>query len=283
MGPENQAPVVLRDAFYRLTKDHQTGFQIVLAEQAKPLTSDAGYDDLLSFESDIAQVVGLILLFAESAGSLAELGAFAAMPTVSPSLLAVVDDHYYQQGSFIKNGPIKYLEKKHGDEWVVSLERSIIGIDAQGKIGGLNEREFLRTLEPAIKKRLAGEVIRSKFDPNASGHLILLLVGLCQECGALTISEIRECFEILGAKPARMNNLIYCAELLGWLKTVRKGNNIFYVGVPEDLAIEFQLTGGNIEKDGVRRRLLMREYWKENDPSRFRAITETILARGAGR
>jgi hypothetical protein len=52
---------------------------------------------------------GAILLFAESAGSLAELGAFAALKTVAPSLIAVLSDYYYEQSSFIRNGPVKYL------------------------------------------------------------------------------------------------------------------------------------------------------------------------------
>src|SRR5436190_6776347 len=76
-------PTALRDAFYRSIKTAPPAYTVVLAEDANPLTTDAGYGDLLSFESDIAQVVGLILLFAESAGSLAELGAFAALPTVA--------------------------------------------------------------------------------------------------------------------------------------------------------------------------------------------------------
>src|SRR5690606_32043688 len=121
LSKTSRKPKMLRDAFYRLEKDTETNYRIVLAEEAKPLTSEAGYKDLLEFEQDIAQVVGLIVLFVESAGSLAELGAFAALPTVAPSLLAVVDEHYYFQESFVKNGPIKFLENKHGEEWVLSL------------------------------------------------------------------------------------------------------------------------------------------------------------------
>src|SRR4051794_35968807 len=104
---------MFRDAFYRLTKDTEPDYTIILAEQAAPLTADGEYKDLLKFEQDIAQVVGLIVLFVESAGSLAELGAFAALPTVAPSLLAVVDEHYYDQNSFVKNGPIKFLENEY--------------------------------------------------------------------------------------------------------------------------------------------------------------------------
>jgi hypothetical protein len=109
-------PLGLRDAFLRVTRTIPNAYKIILAERAQPLTAEAGYNDLLSFESDIAQVVSLILLFAESAGSLAELGAFAALQTVAPKLLVVLGDYYYNKSSFIRNGPIRFLETKHGEE-----------------------------------------------------------------------------------------------------------------------------------------------------------------------
>src|ERR1044072_3127888 len=127
-------PAALRDHFYRNATSSSPNYQVVLSEDAEPLTTDAGYSDLLSFESDIAQVVGLILLFAESAGSLAELGAFAASPTIAPSLLAILDDYYYDQSSFIRNGPVKYLENEYGDEWILVLERAEIGISSTGTL-----------------------------------------------------------------------------------------------------------------------------------------------------
>ena len=48
-------PVVLRDAFLRAAKASGASYRIILAEEAKPLTTEAGYNNLLSFESDIAQ------------------------------------------------------------------------------------------------------------------------------------------------------------------------------------------------------------------------------------
>jgi hypothetical protein len=47
-------PTTLRDAFYRIVSTTAPKFKIVLAEDAAPLTSEAGYSDLFSFESDIA-------------------------------------------------------------------------------------------------------------------------------------------------------------------------------------------------------------------------------------
>ncbi len=267
-------PVCLRDAFWRLISLTAPKYKVVLAEDAEPLTTDAGYGDLFSFESDIAQIVGLILLFAESPGSLAELGAFAALTSVAPSLLAVLDDHYYEQISFIRNGPIKYLENKYGEEWILVLDRDHVGIATDGKISGLNDPAFMGSIVPAIEKRLSSRTVLSRFDRQNGGHAILLMTGLCQEFGALTISEIKKYLVTFGVADQRIQNFIYCATLLGWIKKVRKGNHIFYVATPNESGLDFQIVGGT--RDKIRWRSDIRDFWKLHDGPRMRAITEVI-------
>jgi hypothetical protein len=198
IDPTLTSPVVLRDAFLRVAKTAAVNYEIVLAEDAKPLVADAGYDNLLRFESDIAQVVGLILLFVESAGSLAELGAFAALDTVSPRLLAVLDEYHYNQSSFVKQGPIRYLEIKEGEESIIALDRADVGIAPDGTILGLNLVNFSKAILPSVDKRLQKRPNFEKFNPSTAGHAILLIVGLCQELGALTQSEIREYLKKFG-------------------------------------------------------------------------------------
>jgi hypothetical protein len=147
-------PAFLRDVFYRLSIAAPPPYKVILAEEANPLTADAGYEDLLRFEADIAQVVGLIVLFVESAGSLAELGAFAALPEVAPSLLAILNDYYYARSSFVRNGPVKYLENNYGEEWIVSLDTTDLGIATDGALNSLNEIKFYESLTPIITSRL---------------------------------------------------------------------------------------------------------------------------------
>jgi len=51
--------------------------QVILAEKANQLYRDTSYPDLISFEEDIARISSLVLIIAESPGSVAELGVFA--------------------------------------------------------------------------------------------------------------------------------------------------------------------------------------------------------------
>jgi hypothetical protein len=63
-----------------LLQDKQIGkkidAEIILAEQANQLYRDTSYYDLITFEEDIARISAMVLLIAESPGSLAELEHF---------------------------------------------------------------------------------------------------------------------------------------------------------------------------------------------------------------
>jgi hypothetical protein len=274
-------PKMLRDVYYRHRKPDlvRLPFKIVLAEDANPLTADAGYADLLSFESDIAQVVGLIVLFVESAGSFAELGAFSALDTIAPSLLAVILDHYYKQESFIKNGPIKYLENLHGEDSILSIELAEIGVTNPSDLSPANPTKLTEALEDSIIYRLNKMARWRTFDSNSAGHHILLMTGLCQEYGALTQTEVKSLMEKLGVdlEPGRIKSYIYCAQLLSWVKLVRKGHQKYVVALRNDgqeNALGWNFVEGVTQKDRTRWRSDIRQEWKKNEPLRYRAIAE---------
>jgi hypothetical protein len=269
-------PKMLRDAFYRVSKRIPPPYQIVLAEDAEPLTADAGYNDLLSFESDVAQVVGLILLFAESAGSLAELGAFSALDTVAPRLLAVLCNKHYEDSSFIRNGPVRFLEAKFGDESIHVLDCEEMGLNDSGQILDLDAAAFITSIQDVIKSRLTKNYGHVKFKPDIAGHIILMIVGLCFEYGALTQQEIRDNLKFLGVKEIRFDNFIYCALLMGWIKRVRKGNHVFYVSTSPQSAILFNFAEVGPYKDKIRWRADLRAYWKGKDSGRLKAISEAF-------
>lgn len=276
--PTTTAVVTLRHAFSQILAATPPTYKVILAETADPLTTDAGYRDLLDFEADIAGAVGIILLFAESAGSLAELGAFSALEEVAPSLLVVTDDYYYNEKSFIRRGPLKHLEATFSDEWIVVLERADVGIHLDtGSPAALDLLKFDAALRPAIERRLKArpdsELIRSK----NNSHIILLIVGLCQEFGALTQTEIRDFVKALTGvqlTPTRLQNFIFCGKLLGWIAEVRKGHNIFFVAeLLPNSAIEYNFMSASSARDKARVRTEIRAYWKAAEPHRWRAIS----------
>jgi hypothetical protein len=72
---EDAKPINLRDYLFRV-RQISNRYNVVLAEKATQLFRDSEYDDLISFEEDIARIASVVLVIAESPGSLAELGAF---------------------------------------------------------------------------------------------------------------------------------------------------------------------------------------------------------------
>ena len=59
----------------------------ILAEDLNAFFPEGEYKDILKFETDIAQICDLIILFSESYGSAAELGAFSMIEEIARRLL----------------------------------------------------------------------------------------------------------------------------------------------------------------------------------------------------
>jgi hypothetical protein len=79
------APPSLRDAFMRI---HHTApfsrYLTILAEDLNAFFPEGEYKDILKFETDIAQICDLIILFSESYGSAAELVSRVAIADQKP-------------------------------------------------------------------------------------------------------------------------------------------------------------------------------------------------------
>lgn len=114
-GPTDVAathPVSIRDAIYReLAKDKDIDRRIRVAEHYKDWSSEATYTDLVSFERHLAELSSVIVLVLESAGSIAELGLFSVIEEFKKKLLVFIETEHYRTDSFIRLGPIDYLEK----------------------------------------------------------------------------------------------------------------------------------------------------------------------------
>lgn len=194
--------------------------------------------------------------------------------------MAIVNDHFYDDKSFIRDGPIRFLESKYGDEWVLSLDTAYLGI-SQGD-QPLEKLDMIRlhdSVAPVIDERLAVQVSSEKFLKEKDGHIILMITGLCQEYGALIQKEIRQYVEMLSGRALdkkRLHNFLYCSQLLGWIKKVKKGNNTYYVATGGEYALVFSLEDEVEPRDKLRWRMDIRTYWKSQDQARARAISEVL-------
>jgi hypothetical protein len=63
-------------------------------------------------EAHLAKLADLIIIIVESAGTLAELGAFSISHDLRRKLLPIVDVRYKEDPSFINNGPLQWIDKE---------------------------------------------------------------------------------------------------------------------------------------------------------------------------
>jgi len=236
------------------------------------------YSELLKFERDIAQVSELILLFSESPGSLAELGAFAMDDEIAPKMLVVIDDESYNRTSFIRLGPIYSLMTDYGDNSVCVIklsEHNIGNLSSCANIDLSTFSQFMRTqVLGRVKKTEKRGLIRDRH-----GHLIKVITGLIQYYASLTMTEILDLLSKmqLAVTEERTHQLLNCASLLGWIKIEKIGLNTFHSGVAENLALTFDLIDGVVpEFDRERWRGDIRVYWQLNDPDRFACIRAAV-------
>jgi hypothetical protein len=83
---------------------------MLLPEKYNDWSDFSTYSDLLLFEKDLGYLTSAVIIFLESYGSIAELGAFSQINSLSEKLLVVVADNHHPKKSFISLGPIRNIE-----------------------------------------------------------------------------------------------------------------------------------------------------------------------------
>ena len=285
----NKPIASMRDAFNRIINFPELeDAELILAEN---LTRDHSleighhYPDFLKFEDHIAQVSDLIILFSESEGSIAELGAFSMVPEITKKLLVIIDENYYRDDSFIKLGPLKRMLSSDNNS-VYTVNSEDIGISfiecnlhkphkSHSKISITNLKQ---RLSDPISRKLAKAKEPSAFDKNRDGHTIKLICGMVQEFGAMRLDEIITVLELVtpDLEEAAIPGYLLCAKSLQWIAEDRKGDSTYYFAVKSDInALEFKMKPNpQVEKDRLRRRASILKHWQELEPNRFRGIVE---------
>lgn len=135
----------LRSAFYKIAAEKPFDtYGILIAEDVtKEFQSRQDtYDNLLSLEADLAQVSRITLLFSESFGSAAELGAFCMEQNIASRLLVVISEKHFEEDSFVKLGPLKHLKDNYAKSAVCVLPRDACNLTALDFPNSASLRDF---------------------------------------------------------------------------------------------------------------------------------------------
>jgi hypothetical protein len=115
--------------------------------------------------------------------------------------------------------------------------------------------------------------------PVGAGHVIKLIVGLIQDYGALSVEEVESLLKLLKVTKAReiINGYLLCAEAVEWLKKVPKGRFDYFIATKtKAYAATITLKDTAQVKNRMRRRALIRDYWRKNDIPRHNSITKVF-------
>lgn len=263
----------LRHFLYSRQEQFFPTYSVVLAEKAAELFDARVYDDLMDFERHIASISRIVLLVSESPGSIAELGAFSQIAEISEKLLVFLHSDYYAESSFVKDGPIRYLERKN--------EQSVWEFDWPSQDDGQIEAAQAQILVPALVGAI-GTFARvqnrtERFDERRIGHRLLLVGGVIQLLGCCKIREISHALEILGVEfnEKQVRQAIFCLKLFGWVKSVKRDTTYYIYSAPLDATLFRGPFWSRIYDISRERFSILREY-EEDDP-RLTALETTAV------
>jgi len=209
-------PKSARHAFYRHLQQVNSPLlgDIVLAEVivGDREQGDHGLTDILKVEELVAEIVGVILLFIESPGSYAELGAFTANKTILRRLV-VVNDNYFRERteSFIYQGPLKRLFNTYDQSlkyftWLNDHDSPVLDEDLAHTMA-VDLSEFV----PEFQKRNAGKARLSTAGASggkpklSEGELMCLITGLLDVFVALGLEEIEQALRKFASLESDLN------------------------------------------------------------------------------
>ena len=280
----------LRALFYQHLKEHEPNLfkRVLLAELANKWSkATKHYEHLLQLEGDLAHLSAVILLLVESAGSIAELGAFCFDPILFEKLIAVLEFKFQDDESFIQDGPVAKL-KNTGQESVLFYEW--LGAPDECGRRPLDEggaRETVRQLVVRLSEIMEGVSEEEKFNRSKGGHLILLVCDLVRLSAIVKLNEIGDMLAGLGLDPANipLERYLFLLEKLELIHKKQYGHYIYYIGGSDRTgyvryALKADPKAGRKTAERLRLQLELTRTLVQLDANRKRALAAYRKGRG---
>lgn len=250
--------------------------RLKLAEEIQDWFKGDLYKDLVTFEEHLAGLSAVIVLVVESAGAIAELGAFSVSSAFTDRVLVVVPEHHYDQESFIRLGPLKRLEDNN--------QKSVMVYDWHSENHGryIEELEKVRADVPeiisAINSYTRSDIGEQVFRPSLEAHVMLLICELCDLFGALSQMEIQNYLKYIGINinEHQVQQYIFVLSKCDLLGTKSKGHGRYYHPIDWKSRISFSFhPGSQFNRERLRSDVL--SYYSSNLRSRFEVIQKIMV------
>lgn len=270
-------PKSLRDAFMigEGFKSIPNANVLQIEEIREFFEKDSPYMDLVEFETDIALVCELVILFCESPGSFTELGCFSMVEEIYEKILVIIQNQYLSRSTFISKGPVANFKRLY-DKSVFSIVDAIVGI-YNNNIANLDINKLISTVSNPISSRLGETLDRTTLDISKFNHLCKIYVALLKEFYSLKDDEIILLLLEIGfeVNEKKLDRVAFCCRALKWSGSTTVGfDRVHYAigGTNEAARFEFE----DAFSDKIRRRMKIRQFWESNDPARVAAVSQEL-------
>lgn len=203
---------------------HETNYELVnslrIPEDFPEWNDFEGYPNLVEFERDAGCLTRGVLLFSESPGAFAELGAFCSDDDLCERLLVVLAEEHYVARSYISLGPIQLIKKKHS-------EKSIYTADTTDK-----PREFeaeVKDVGDALLNKVGVKLKEKQFRSDKTRDQFLLIADLIELFGALTEQEIGFLLKHMGVEQTNLSRMLNQLYLFNLIIKTRGKNDLYYI------------------------------------------------------
>lgn len=243
------------------------------------------YQDLLRFESDLAELSSLTVLFSESPGSIAELGSFAVLKTIQERLLVVMHQEDAYQESFIWRGPVLFLKnlaKSNGNEDPITIYNWQKKKNENGYFdaGDFNDAvDLAETIEAIISKPPK----TVSFSEKQLGHIMLLIISVLKIVKIATLEEIDFILKGFGIeqKSKTIKQYLSLLKSLGLIILEPYRNYDFYIAAPQSdwFSWGYDTKEAKI-RDTDRLATQFINFYKDNQKEKIRALRAYLKSTG---
>lgn len=240
---------------------------VILAEAANQLYRDSSYKDLITYEEDIAKISRLILLIAESAGSLAELGAFSSSGQIKKKLSVLMQQKYFDAESFVRFGPIERLQNESETKVAFFPWRT----NGKGRVVKSSIRDHVAEIIRFINDRIddVPQTFQFGLESNRDARDFAIILWLSSVAQAITADRISDYSEKLGhpVVRARVLDCFYCMKLAGWMEACPYSGSTYLIRKSTVDVVD---------------RFAFKAESKIRDGSRWLALTQAAIKRETG-
>lgn len=254
-----------------LTKAHEIrhplSIHLVTPEMFPQWNSfEDGYQNLVDFEIDAGCLSRAILLFVETEGAYAELGAFCMAETLRERLLCVISRRYYEEkDSFIYLGPIKLILKHNEDHSLCVVDNVGIPQDFEGHVEGV-----LATLQEKIDCENQTEIFCAK----RRRDQLLLIADIVDLFCALSFSEILDFLTQMDVilDRFRVKQMLWLLRLFGFVGETQLYGKAYFVAIKGNYNnyLDYDFTHGSGSFDRAAYKIRIFEALKK-DSTRYKA------------